>query len=189
MHHRLTTALLVAVLALAVPADANEAAAAFAAYRQGDYSEALRVAKPLAEKGDASAQYLLALMYSLGRGVPFDRCESAMWTDRSARQGYTPSYHAMAWVYFNAEGVPKNNVLAYRWGLAAARTGDKDAKADIDMFGAGLFESQRQQIRATMDRWRPQDQPPLKIRRLPDNAYGWLMERLTGIARCTVEFF
>ena len=40
------------------------------ALKKGDYKAALNELKPLAEKGDASAQFNLGLMYDNGRGVP-----------------------------------------------------------------------------------------------------------------------
>jgi hypothetical protein len=36
------------------------------AYNRGDYATALREWRPLAEQGDASAQFNLVLMYALG---------------------------------------------------------------------------------------------------------------------------
>ena len=44
----------------------------FAAYERGDYATALEEWLPVAEQGDASAQYNLGLMYYNGEGVPQD---------------------------------------------------------------------------------------------------------------------
>ncbi len=41
-----------------------------AAYESGDYATALRELEPLAEQGDARAQYNLGWIYAEGRGVP-----------------------------------------------------------------------------------------------------------------------
>ena len=41
-----------------------------AAYSRGEYDEALRLWKQLAEEGLAIAQYNLGVMYATGRGVP-----------------------------------------------------------------------------------------------------------------------
>ncbi len=43
-----------------------------AAYKRGDYATALRLWRPLAEQGDADAQFNLGLMYANGEGVPQD---------------------------------------------------------------------------------------------------------------------
>ncbi len=48
---------------------------ATAAYQRGDYATAVREWRPLAEQGNASAQYNLGLMYDKGQGVPQDYAE------------------------------------------------------------------------------------------------------------------
>jgi hypothetical protein len=44
-----------------------------AAYKRGDYATALKKWRPLAEAGDATAQYNLGVMYANGYGVPQDK--------------------------------------------------------------------------------------------------------------------
>ncbi len=44
----------------------------FLAYTRGDYVTALREWRPLAEQGDAGAQFNLGAMYDKGRGGPVD---------------------------------------------------------------------------------------------------------------------
>ena len=43
---------------------------ALAAYDRGDYATALRLMRPLAEQGNARAQFNLGVMYTKGQGVP-----------------------------------------------------------------------------------------------------------------------
>jgi TPR repeat protein len=57
------------------------------AYEQRDYRTALKELKPLAEQGNPEAQALLGLMYSLGRGVPFDVDQAMKWFKAAADQG------------------------------------------------------------------------------------------------------
>ena len=45
-----------------------------AAYGRGDFPAALRLIRPLAERGHASARAALGVMYGAGRGVPTGRC-------------------------------------------------------------------------------------------------------------------
>ncbi len=47
-----------------------------AAAKRGDYAAALREWLPLAEQGNAAAQYNVGLMYGLGKGVPQDSVEA-----------------------------------------------------------------------------------------------------------------
>jgi FOG: TPR repeat, SEL1 subfamily len=58
-----------------------------AAVKKRDYATAVRIIRPLAEQGDARAQYTLGVFYDNGLGVPQDRVTSYMWFDLSAAQG------------------------------------------------------------------------------------------------------
>ncbi len=62
-------------LGLTAPAWAGWDEAA-AAYLSGDYGTAIREFRPLAEQGDAGAQYKLGVMYDKGRGVPRNPAEA-----------------------------------------------------------------------------------------------------------------
>jgi TPR repeat protein len=146
-----------------------------AAYDRGLYAEALHIARPLAEQGNSRAQYLLSLMYKLGRGVTPDRCESTIWADKAARQGHPGGQYSMAWAHFSGHGIPRNDEMAYRWALSAQRAGDKLVAEDLEMFGSGLSEAARRQIKATMKDWRAQEQKPVKVVRPPT---GWLRRAL-----------
>ena len=59
----------------------------FDAYQNGDYATALRELQPLAEQGDANAQYNLGLMYDKGLGVPQDEKTALKWLTLAKRQG------------------------------------------------------------------------------------------------------
>ncbi len=52
---------------------------AAAAYQRGDYATAIRELRPLADQGNAGAQYNLGNMYENGRGVPQDDAEAVKW--------------------------------------------------------------------------------------------------------------
>ena len=58
-----------------------------AAVKKRDYATAVRIIRPLAEQGDARAQYTLGVFYDNGLGVQQDRIISYMWFDLSAAQG------------------------------------------------------------------------------------------------------
>ena len=58
-----------------------------AAVKRRDYATALRLIRPLAEQGDASAQYNLGVFYDNGLGVPQDYVSALMWLNLSAAQG------------------------------------------------------------------------------------------------------
>ena len=58
------------------------------AWAAQNYGEAIRIWRPLADRGDADAQYNLAQAYFLGRGVPQNMVLAEQWYARAARQGH-----------------------------------------------------------------------------------------------------
>ena len=56
---------------------------------QGDYHTAFMELEPVAEKGNASAQYTVAYMYYYGEGVPRDPQQARRWMQLAADQGLT----------------------------------------------------------------------------------------------------
>ncbi len=81
-----TMLLAVVVVLMAAPAWADFEAGV-EAYNRGDYATALKEWRPLAEQGDAVAQYFLAHMYENGQGVPQDDVQARMWLNLAAAQG------------------------------------------------------------------------------------------------------
>ena len=57
------------------------------AYDAGDYATAMKEWRPLAEQGNADAQYNLGFMNSNGNGVPQDDVEAVKWYRLAADQG------------------------------------------------------------------------------------------------------
>ena len=57
---------------------------AFAAYNASDYSQALRLFKPLAQQGNAEAQNSLGVMYAKGQGVAQDYQQALAWYKKAA---------------------------------------------------------------------------------------------------------
>ncbi len=62
--------------ALSHPALAAPVDDAIAAQNKGDYATALRLLRPLAEGGNATAQYNLGGLYASGQGVPQNYAEA-----------------------------------------------------------------------------------------------------------------
>jgi len=71
-------------ISMAVAAYAGQFADADAAYARGDYATTYRLLKPLAEGGNAKAQYNLGFMYDQGLGVPKDYVLTHMWFSLAA---------------------------------------------------------------------------------------------------------
>ena len=101
-----------------------------AAYKRGDYATALRGFRPLAEQGDADAQFFLGVMYDNGEGVPKDDAGTAKWYRRAAEQGLAGSRFALALKHVLGMGVPRNHLQAHvRASQAASRMVDEERLA------------------------------------------------------------
>lgn len=93
-------ALAIALLVLpAVSASGQDFDKGLAAAKSGDFATALREWTPLAEQGDASAQYNLALMYRNGRGVIQDDKTGVRWYTLAAEQGLAAAQHNLGFMY------------------------------------------------------------------------------------------
>ncbi len=57
------------------------------AAKKGDYETAVNLWRPLAERGEAPAQYNLAVSYCLGNGVEKDLKQCAYWARKAYRNG------------------------------------------------------------------------------------------------------
>ena len=76
-----------------------DVAAGAQAYKRGDYATALREWRPLAEQGDANAQYNLGVMYRNGEGVPEDDRQAAFWYRKAAEQGDASAQNNLGLMY------------------------------------------------------------------------------------------
>jgi TPR repeat protein len=64
---------IILILGFAAPAAAGSLEDADAALKRRDYQTAVRLIRPLAEQGNAHAQYNLGVLYDNGLGVPLDK--------------------------------------------------------------------------------------------------------------------
>ena len=85
LKHSVAALILVSSYAASVAAGPLEDADA--AIKKRDYATAVRLIRPLAEQGDATAQYNLGVFYDNGLGVPQDLVSAYMWFILSATQG------------------------------------------------------------------------------------------------------
>ena len=92
------------------------------AYKRGDYATALKEWRPLAEQGDADAQFNLGVMYDNGRGVTQDYAEAVKWYRRAAQQDLGEAQTNLGVMYQNGRGVTQDYVQAHMWyNLAVSR--------------------------------------------------------------------
>lgn len=97
------------LIAAAAPLSAQSVRAGIEAWQQSDYAGAVAIWRPLAEKGDADAQFNLGQAYRLGRGVPTNLSAAKTWFERAATQGHVDAQTTLGLLLFQngdqAEGL------------------------------------------------------------------------------------
>jgi cell division septation protein DedD len=102
------------------------------AWEAGDYARAVREWRPLAESGDADAQFNLGQAYKLGRGVTQDLPQAAQWFGRAAQQGHLQAQDNYGLVLYDMN----NKTEALQWLQRSAERGEPRAQF---VMGAELF--------------------------------------------------
>ena len=121
-------AAIVLVSAVAAPLAAGTFEDAVDAHARGDYAKALRLIRPLANDGNATAQFNLGVMYLTGRGVQQDYSAAALWFRKAAEQGYARAQSNLGTLYRDGQGVAQNDTEAALWFRKAADQGDAVAE-------------------------------------------------------------
>lgn len=101
------------------------------AYEASDYQSALQVWLPLAELGDADAQFLLGTMYDNGTGVTQDYNQAIKWYTLAAKQADSDAQTNLAYLYWTGKGVAKDFKESIKWYKLAAKQGDPIAQNNI----------------------------------------------------------
>ena len=129
MRNLVRASVLLLALVLSEPVLAGPLEDANAAYGKENYATALRLFRPLADQGDASAQDYLGFMYQHGQGVPQDYAQAVKWYRLAADRGYAWAQFRLGLMYANGQGVPLDDVEAHKWfNLAAAGASDADTR-------------------------------------------------------------
>ena len=106
------------------------------AYKSGDYPAAIREWLPLAQQGDARAQFLLGALYAQGHGVPQDYSAAALWFRRAAEQGHVGAQYNLGVRYHEGRGVPRDPPQAAAWFQRAAQQGFARAQYNLGVLYA-----------------------------------------------------
>ena len=131
-----------------------------AAYHRGDYAAALREFRPLAEQGNAKAQYNLGLMYYNGEGVPQDYAEAVKWYRKAAEQGYAKAQYNLGLMYVGELGVPQDYVQTHMWLDLAASIFSPGEDRDLavkyrDIYAKKMTPAQISEAQRLAREWRP----------------------------------
>jgi len=149
------------VFGLATPCLAGQLEDGVFAAKHRDYAQAIRLLIPLAEGGDAAAQFNVGALYEHGRGVPQDPAQAVDWYRRSADQGFPYGQFSLADMYYKGRGVQKDAVAAFVWfKLSSTRFIDDCNKEDAVIHAMmvsmiELTDAQRQEAGRLVEQWQP----------------------------------
>ena len=104
-----------------------------AAYAKGNYQTAFQEMKPLAEQGDAAAQFNLGIMYDKGQGIAQNYIQAVEWYQKAAEQGVAAAQYNLGHMYDKGQGVPQNYTQAVAWYKKAAEQGDAKAQYNLGL--------------------------------------------------------
>ncbi|MEQ9042499.1 MAG: tetratricopeptide repeat protein [Alphaproteobacteria bacterium] len=133
------------------------------AYKEENFEKALQEWKPLADGGDAMAQFYLGLIYGFGQGVEKDLVEAVRWWRLSAERGNIAAQSNLGFMYKYGNGVPQDIVQAYMWSRIAATNGASFAKANLETMSKEMTTEDIAKAEKLAKEWRaahPEANPP-----------------------------
>ncbi len=113
------------------------------AYDAGDYAEAVKNWRQLAESGDGEAEAALAGLYVQGLGVKRDAAMAARWYRRAAERGHGVAQMNLGDMLARGLGVKRDPVRAYVWLELAARQGKVWAARRRDQLAGTMTAGER----------------------------------------------
>jgi uncharacterized protein len=105
---------------------------------------------PLAEQGDADAQYNLGAMYGNGQGVPQDYKEAVKWFRLAAEQGFAIAQSNLGAMYEKGTGVPQDYKEAVKWYRLSAEQGFANAQHNLGVMyhtGQGVPQDYKEAVK------------------------------------------
>lgn len=142
MKKLLTALLVVASMGISGSVCAQDFDKRLKAYDAEDYATALKW-RFLAERGDAAAQFNLALIYERGQGVVQDDKEVVAWLRKAAEQAHALAQHNLGAKYELGRGVVQDYKEAVAWYRKAAEQGIDGAQYSLGVMyreGRGVIQ-------------------------------------------------
>ncbi len=125
------------------------------AYNRGDFATALREWRPLAEQGDAKAQFSFGLLHENGDGVPRDYAKARQWYEKAAAQGDAKAQLYLGLQSSFGQGVPMDLVEAYMWYSLAAGNGNAHAPGYRNDLSRQMTPAQIAEAQKRAREWKP----------------------------------
>ena len=130
------------------------------AYHRGDHMAAMEIWRPLAEHGDASAQYMVGYLYARGEGVESNSRTAAKWYRKAADRGDPDAQLNLGLMYVNGTGVKKSYVSSYKWFALAYLTYPQgeyrdNAFRNRENVATLMSAAQIEKAKRLVQRWKP----------------------------------
>jgi uncharacterized protein len=129
-----------------------------AAYFKHDYAGAVRLLRPLADRGNASAQSRLASIYFWGgHGVQQDAAQAALWYRKAADQGNALAQAHLGLMYEHGYGEPRDAITARIWlNLAVSRAPSLSMAVKLrNEVATKMTPAQIAEAKRLADEWEP----------------------------------
>ena len=120
------------VFTLGAPASAQTVKAGIEAWQHADYSTAVAIWRPLAQKGDADAEFNLGQAYRLGRGVSINLAIAKSWFEKAANSGHLDAETTLGLLLFQNG----DQAAGMKWLKQAAEQGEPRA---LLVYGTALY--------------------------------------------------
>lgn len=104
-----------------------------AAYEKKDYELALKHFRPLAEAGNAEAQFSLARMYALEEGVSENYTEALKWLRLAAENGHGHAQYSLSQAFLLGKGVEQDLEISLFWLRKSADSGYAKAQYTLGL--------------------------------------------------------
>ena len=150
------------------------------AWQRGDFGAAVKEWRPLADQGDADAQFNLGQAYRLGRGVPADLRIAQSWFQKAAAKGHEQAQGNLGLILY--ESGKRREALP--WIRKAADRGDPRAQyvLGIELTNGDLITKDWPRAYALMTRAAAQGLPAAARSLTQMEQFVPLAERQKGIA-------
>jgi TPR repeat protein len=147
-------------VAVTVPALAEPSKDASAAWDRGDYVVAMRMYRPLADRGNTEAQHKIGTMYQNGWGVPQSYGQALKWFQSAANQGDPQAQKSLGFMFLYGRGVHPDRVTAQMWFILASSGGNASAALAIKLAAAEMSPEQVAEATDRARQWQTTGRAP-----------------------------
>ncbi|MCU7843958.1 MAG: sel1 repeat family protein [Candidatus Thiodiazotropha sp. (ex Monitilora ramsayi)] len=105
---------------------------AVTALADGEYRQAYRGFKRLAQRDHIESQYQVGMLYIFGQGVEQNMEKGISWLEQAAYNGVYLAANELAQIYISGRGVEPNEEKAMKWVELATKIAEENEEAADD---------------------------------------------------------